>query len=42
MLLDVVPAKSFKNVLLFQPFVAPVQPARTVAGIKFKMSSFSG
>ncbi len=35
-LLDVLPAESFQNVLLFQPFVAPVPTfLRTVAGIKF-------
>ncbi len=42
-MLDVLPAESFQNVLLFQPFVAPVPTfLRPVAGIKFEMSSFSG
>ncbi len=41
-MLDVLPAESFQNVLLFQRFVAPVQTfLRPVAGIKFEMSSFS-
>ncbi len=38
-MLDVLPAESFQNVLLFQPFVAPVPTfLRPVAGIKFEMS----
>ncbi len=37
------PAESFQNVLLFQPFVAPVPNfLRPLAGIKFDISSFSG
>ncbi len=40
-LLDVLPAESFLNVLLFQPFLAPVPTIlRPVAGITFEMSSF--
>ncbi len=39
-MLDVLPAEYFQNVLLFQPFVAPVPTIlRPVAGIKFEMSS---
>ncbi len=37
------PAESFQNVLLFQPFVAPLSAfLRPGAGIKFEMSLFSG
>ncbi len=40
-LLDVLPDESFLNVLLFQPFLAPVPTIlRPVAGITFEMSSF--
>ncbi len=38
----ILPAESFKNVLLFQQFASPVPTfLRPVAGIKFEISSFN-
>ncbi len=43
MSINIIPAKYFQNVLLFQPFVAPVPTFfKPVAGIKFEMRLFSG
>ncbi len=42
-MIDVLPAESFQNILLLQPFIAPVPTfLRPVAGIKFEISSLSG